>query len=509
VSKPHFTFITTAIDYANGSPHMGHAFEKVGADAMARYRRLKGERVHFAMGMDEHGLKVMQSAEAAGVTPQQWVDSIAVEFETMWQRLSISHDDFVRTTERRHEITATALIKRIQEADGFYRGRYEGWYCVGCEAFKREDELQEEDSGVRRCVLHPNREATWSEENNWFFRLSAFQERLLTLYDAHPEFIQPASRYNEVRNVVEAGLEDISVSRSIDWGIAWPGDDTQTVWVWIEALINYMSATGFPEAGYERYWPAAFHVVGKDITRFHCVIWPAMLMAAGLAPPVSVWGHGFFTFAGRKLSKSEGVRVELGDAIDRFGADAFRYYMLREVPWNDDGEFSWDRFEARYNADLADDLGNLVNRSISMIERYRDGVVPAGARTWLDDEAAATVDRYVAAMDANLLHQGAAAAMELAVATNGFIEAQAPWVQARDPGKAAELDSTLASLARTILTAATLLEPFMPNRMRDLCARFGIERIPLLSEVRDLDVAGHKASRGDILFPKESTAGSA
>lgn len=509
MSEPVFWYITTAIDYANGSPHMGHAFEKVGADAMARYRRRRGDAVHFVMGMDEHGLKVQQSADAAGVTPQEWVDRIAAEFETMWERLSISHDDFMRTTQARHERSASALLRSIQDADAFYRGRYEGWYCVGCESFKREDELNVDEDGVRRCVIHTGREAVWSEENNWFFRLSDYQDRLLRLYDENPGFIQPSSRYNEVRNVVEAGLEDISVSRSIEWGIPWPGDDSQTVWVWIEALVNYVSATGYPEPGYERYWPAACHVVGKDITRFHCVIWPAMLMAAGLEPPRSVWGHGFFTFAGRKLSKSEGVRVELSDVIERFGPDAFRYYMLREVPWNDDGEFSWDRFESRYNADLADDLGNLVNRTISMIERYRGGIIPAGNRTWLDTETAAAVDRYVTAMDAHLLHQGASIAMEIAVAANGFIEAQAPWALAKDPERAAELDATLASLARSILTVAALLEPFMPQKMPGLCARFGFDSVPLIDDLGALPVEGRKAARGDILFPKEKPAGSA
>lgn len=272
MKRPAFTYITTAIDYANGSPHMGHAFEKIGADAMARYRRRKGENVHFVMGMDEHGLKVMQSAEAAGITPQAWVDHIAAEFEAMWKMLHISHDDFIRTTQARHIRGAIELIKRIQDAGAFYRGRYEGWYCVGCESFKREDELFTDDAGVRRCQLHPTRETTWSEENNWFFRLSDYQERLLRFYDERPSFIQPEPRYNEVRRLVEAGLEDISVSRTIPWGIPWPGDPEQTVWVWIEALINYITATGFPEPGWERYWPASWHVIGKDITRFHCVI---------------------------------------------------------------------------------------------------------------------------------------------------------------------------------------------------------------------------------------------
>jgi methionyl-tRNA synthetase len=497
------TYITTAIDYANGAPHMGHAFEKIGADAMARYRRLSGESVHFVMGMDEHGLKVLQSAQTAGVTPQQWVDGIAVEFEGMWKRLLISNDDFIRTTEHRHIRGAIALIERIQTSDAFYRGRYEGWYCVGCESFKREDELVVDDAGIRRCMLHPNREATWSEENNWFFKLTQYRDALLKLYDERPDFIQPEARYNEVRRLVEAGLEDISVSRSIPWGIPWPGDPTQTVWVWIEALINYITATGFPEPGWDRYWPPSYHVIGKDITRFHCVIWPAMLMAARIEVPRAVWAHGFFTFAGRKLSKSEGVRIELKDAVDRFGPDAFRYYILRDVPWNDDGEFTWERFESRYNADLADDLGNLVNRSISMIERYRGGTVPAGAHTRLDDEIARALDSYTRVMDANLLHQGAAVAMDLAVAANGFIEARAPWAQAKDPALAGDLDATLASLARAILATATLLEPFMPGKMADIAARFGRADVPTLNDVKALEVAGRTARRGEVLFPKD------
>ncbi len=499
-------YITTAIDYANGSPHMGHAFEKIGADAMARYRRLRGDDVHFVMGMDEHGLKVLQSAEAADITPQQWVDGVAMEFDAMWSRLLISHDDFIRTTEARHERSAIALVERIQQAGDFHRDRYEGWYCVGCEAFKREDELIVDEQGTRRCVLHPNRTAEWSEENNWFFELSKYQDRLLEFYRTNPDFIQPEPRRNEILRLVEGGLEDISVSRSVAWGIPWPGDASQTIWVWIEALINYVSATGFPEPGYERTWPAACHVIGKDITRFHCVIWPAMLMSAGLEPPGSVWAHGFFNFEGRKLSKSEGVRVELGAAIDRFGPDAFRYYLLRDVPWNDDGEFTWDRFVARYNADLADDLGNLANRAISMIERYRGGTVPRGGRTWLDDEIASAVGRYRSAMDANLLHQGAAAAMELAVKANGFVEARAPWKQAKDPARGEELDATLASLARALAALASLLHPFMPGKMKDLAERLGLNAPVGLADLASLDLANREVHRGTVLFPKEEPA---
>jgi methionyl-tRNA synthetase len=496
-------YITTAIDYANGPPHMGHAFEKIGADAMARYRRLKGEDVYFVMGMDEHGLKVFQSAEAAGITPQQWVDDLAGRFRETWRRLLISNDDFIRTSEPRHHRASQELVRRMQQAGDVQRGRYEGYYCVGCEAFKREDELIRAEDGTLRCPTHPNRQVEWTEEENWFFSLSRYRDRLLRLYEERPEFVQPESRLNEVRRLVEGGLEDVSVSRKVPWGIRWPGDESHTIYVWAEALINYISATGFPEDGYDRTWPADYHVIGKDITRFHCVIWPAMLMSANLPLPRAVWAHGFFTFAGRKLSKSEGVRIELEDAVARFGPDAFRYYLLREVPWNGDGEFAWERFESRYNADLADDLGNLANRTVSMIERYRGGVIPAGGETDLDHEAIATLVRYRSAMDANLLHQGAAAAMELADAANGFIEARAPWSQAKDPAQSAELDATLASLARALLTLATLLEPFMPDKMVELARRFGFERVSLLDEVAAVDPTGRRVERGTVLFPKE------
>ena len=503
MSQPRRYYITTAIDYANGSPHMGHAFEKIGADAMARYHRLRGDDVHFVMGMDEHGLKVLQSAEAGGITPQQWVDGLAAEFEAMWARLLISNDDFIRTTQERHERSAIELVKRIQQSGDFHRDRYAGWYCIGCEAFKRDDELVIDDDGKRRCVLHPNREAQWSEENNWFFELSKYQERLLRFYADHPDFIQPEPRRNEILRLVESGLEDISVSRSVSWGITWPGDETQTIWVWIEALINYISATNFPQPGYERTWPAACHVIGKDITRFHCVIWPAMLMSAGLEPPESVWAHGFVNFDGRKLSKSEGVRIDLGDAVERFGPDAFRYYLLRDVPWDDDGDFTMERFAARYNADLADDLGNLANRAISMIERYRNGVVPGGERTWLDDEIVAALTRYRAAMDGNLLHQGAAAAMDLAVSANGFVEARAPWKQAKDPAAAGDLDATLASLARALVALVSLLHPFMPGKMAELGERIGLGEPLRLADVEGHDPTGRAVHRGAVLFPKE------
>ena len=500
-------YITTAIDYANGPPHLGHALEKVGADAMARYRRLRGESVHFVIGMDEHGIKVQQSAEAAGVSPQAWVDGIAQAFSAMWQRLAISNDDFMRTTQPRHTRCATELVRRIQAADDVYPGRYEGYYCVGCESFKRDDELIRDEGGTIRCPIHLLRTLEWTVEENWFFRLSKYADALLRLYDENPGFIRPESRYNEVRRLVESGLEDISISRAqVEWGIPWPGAEGHVIYVWIEALINYLSASGFPGPGWDAIWPADVHVIGKDITRFHCVIWPAMLMSAGLPLPRSVWAHGFVNFSGRKLSKSEGVRIELSDMIERWGADAFRYYLLRDVPWNGDGDFSLERFDVRYTADLADTLGNLANRTISMIERYRQACVPAGDRTALDDAIDAAVERFREAMDADLLHQGAQTAMELAIAANGFVEERAPWSQAKDAAQASALNATLASLARATAALSTLLEPFLPGTMRALAHRLGLDAPPMLAELRALQLTGRTVHRGEILFPKPKPA---
>lgn len=512
-------YITTAIDYANGAPHLGHALEKIGADAMARYRRLKGEDVHFVVGMDEHGLKVLQSAEAAEVSPQEWVDDVAAQFSATWARLHVSNDDFIRTTQQRHHDAVIEMIHRMTAADDLYQGVYEGYYCVGCEAYKRKDELIEAEAdpesepgagsgsdsdATLRCPLHPHRPITWMEERNWFFRLSRYQERLLHLLDERPGFIQPEQRRNEIRNVIEGGLEDISVSRSrLPWGVPWPGDEDHTAYVWLDALTNYLAAAGFPDDDYETLWPADIHVIGKDITRFHCIYWPAFLLSAQVELPRSVWAHGFVNFAGAKLSKSEGVTFTLDAAIERWGPDALRYYLLREIPWNSDGDVSWDRFDQRYTADLANDLGNLVNRTLSMIERYRDGVVPRGGEVSLDGRIADAIVQYRAAMNANLLHHGAAIALGLAQSANAFVEERAPWKQAKDPAQADALDATLAGLARAVATLAALLQPFIPARAASLAERLGLDGVPKLDDLASLDLTERRVSRGDVLFPKD------
>jgi methionyl-tRNA synthetase len=496
-------YITTAIDYANGSPHLGHAVEKIGADVVARYHRRKGEEVHFVIGMDEHGQKVLQSADAAGVSPKEWVDRIAEEFVEAWKTLRISHDDFIRTTEDRHHRGVEEIIRRIEEKGDFYLGTYSGYYCIGCEGYKTRDELIQEEEDELRCPTHPSLTVQWMEEENWFFRLSAYTEPLLDLLDEHPEFVQPEIRRNEIRKVLEGGLEDISVSRSrLPWGVPWPNDPDHIVYVWLDALTNYLTAVGFPDEAYGEHWPADVHVIGKDITRFHCIYWPAFLMSAGIELPETVWAHGFVTYGGRKLSKSDGVTFELPEAIHRHGPDALRYYLLREVPWNGDGDITRERFDERYTTELANDLGNLANRSLTMIEKYRGGTIPEAPARSLDDACRKAVSRYEEVMDAGLLHQGIAAAMELVSEANGFVEKQAPWSLAKDPAGAPELDATLASLARALLVAATLLHPFMPERMGELARRVGADAVPTLDEVLTLKLAGRSVIRGEPLFPR-------
>jgi methionyl-tRNA synthetase len=352
-------YLTTAIDYANGEPHLGHAFEKIGADVIARYRRLCGDDVHYLTGLDEHGQKVAQAAAAKGISPQAFVDEIATSFQAMWDRLGISYDQFVRTTNPAHKRGVTALIERIHERspDDFFEQTYEGWYCVGCELFKRENEIVD-----GTCVLHPTRTLEWTQERNWFFRLSRYEDFLRTLIHSQESFVQPASRRNEMLALLDQGLEDISITRSrLTWAIPFPlpssSGESQGTWVWFDALPNYLTGTGFPDPVWEKRWPAQLHVVGKDINRLHTIVWPAMLQAAQLPLPERVWVHGFVNLGGERFSKSAGVRLELSDALQRFGVDAFRYFLMREVPFDADGNFSWERFEERYNADLANAWG--------------------------------------------------------------------------------------------------------------------------------------------------------
>lgn len=473
-------YLTTAIDYANGEPHFGHALEKIGADAVARYRRLRGDDVHFLIGMDEHGQKVAQAAQERGIPPQQLVDGLADSFRAMWSRLGISYDQFIRTTDPGHEAGVRALIERIfaRRPDDCYERAYEGWYCVGCETFKRDDEIVD-----GKCVLHQTRTLTWTAERNWFFRLSRYAPFLERLFQERRDFLQPDSRRNEILGLLKQGLEDIPISRArLAWAIPFPhptsDGEHQGTWVWFDALPNYLTATGYPNAGFEAHWPAQLHIIGKDITRLHCVVWPAMLEAAGLPLPERVWAHGFISLGGERFSKSAGVRLDLGTAVGRYGPDAFRYFLLREIPFDGDGDFSMERFDERYVAELADAFGNLASRVLAMLDRYRGGAVPAsGETTPLDRAGEAAMDRYRGAMDALLLHRGAAAAWELVSEANAFVERQAPWALAK-AGDAAALDATLAALARCLARLAALAGPFIPHAAGTLWSALGLDGHP-------------------------------
>ena len=498
-------FLTTAIDYANGDPHLGHAFEKIGADCIARWHRLRGEDVWFLIGMDEHGQKVAQAAEKEGISPQDYTDRIAERFEATWDRLAISRDQFIRTTAAEHKAGVQELIEKIfaRNPDDFYERAYEGMYCVGCESFKQEGEIVD-----GRCVLHPTRTLELVQERNWFFRLSRYQAFLTDLIESRPEFIQPESRRNEILGLLRQGLEDISASRSrFSWGVPFPRrtstGEVQTTYVWFDALPNYWTATRF--AGSRAAWPADLHVIGKDITRFHCVIWPAMLHAAGEPLPRHVWAHGFIYLGGERFSKSAGVKLDLDEAIDRFGADAFRYFLLREVPWDGDGNFSWERFEERYVSDLADGLGNLASRSLAMLERYRGGVVPADAtRTPLDQTGEDVVARFAAAMDALDLRGAAEVTWELVSRANGYIVETAPWSLAK-AGKDAELDVALAALARCLARLAAMVTPFMPGKAEALWVHLGAAaemQARAWELARRPALGGWRVTKPEGLFPK-------
>jgi methionyl-tRNA synthetase len=499
-------YLTTAIDYSNGDPHLGHALEKVGADAIARYRRLRGDQVHFLMGMDEHSQSVLQAAAKGGVSPQAWVDRMAERFREFWHRLECSNDDWIRTTEPRHAQSVTELLRRIQRfnPDDLYVAEYEGLYCTGCEEFKQESQIVN-----GRCIEHPSLELIPTRERNHFFRLSRYGGELRDLISRGEFRVEPAIRRNEVLRLLESGLQDISVSRLRQpWGIPFPGDRDQTVYVWFDALINYLSATGFPEPGFDRLWPADLHVIGKGITRFHCVIWPAMLLAAGLNLPRQVWAHGYVQWEGTKMSKTAGTAVTLDEAIDRHGPDALRYFLLREVGFEADGNFTWERFDERYTADLADGLGNLTSRSLAMITRYRSGLVPnSGGVTTLDHAGRDALERYATAMDALDLRGGCEAAWTLVSSANLFVQQTAPWSLAK-AGKDSELDEVLEALARALARLAVMVSPFIPGKAQALWQMLGMEDQVTAEHwvfAQKPELSGRRVRPPEVLFPKPAT----
>ncbi len=468
-TRPYF--ITTAIDYPNSRPHIGTAFEKIGADVQARFRRMEGHDVHFLMGNDENTIKVSQRASELGMEPQPYVDDMARQFQHVWRSLAISYDDFIQTSEARHHAGCRRFIQAVYDSGDIYKKLYNGLYCTGCESFKTEKELVD-----GRCPNHPQIACRVVEEENYFFRLSAYQDRLLKLYEERPGFIQPESRYNEIVSLVTSGLQDISITRKgFTWGIPVPFDEEQTIYVWFDALLNYITAIGYgaDDERFAAWWPASVHVIGKDITRFHCALWPAMLMSAGLPLPEQVYAHGFVYRKNEesgtleKMSKSLGNVVEPMQLIERFSAEGFRYYFMSQCPFGGDGEFSFERFTDVYNAHLANNLGNMYSRVLSMCLKYFEGRLDGSAAIDCNQWWRAELDlpkvvdelrRLVGTFQYPLALQRIW--LEILDAVNRYIQATRPFQLIKtDPGATRVV---LANLAQAMRTLAILIKPFLP-----------------------------------------------
>ena len=512
-------YITTPIYYVNGEPHIGTAYTTIAADTVARAKRMQGFDVHFLTGLDEHGQKVAQSAEEHGMTPQNWCDSQVEQFYDLWKTLNISNDDFIRTTQERHIVAVQEFMQRLKDKGYLYKSAYEGWYCIHEETYYTDSEVIEIDG--KKCCPDCKRPLNYEKdgEENWFFKLSEFGDKLLELYDKCPNFVSPSIRMNEVRSFVERGLHDLSVSRSsFDWGVPLPFDINHVVYVWVDALINYLSALGFGSGDtsmLERFWPANFHFVGKDIIRFHCVIWPAMLMAADMPVPKRVFAHGFLMAEdGSKMSKSKGNALYPPELIERYGVDAYRYYFMSDVTFGADANIGNARMTEVYNTDLANTYGNLFSRVSNMINKYADGVVPevtsealAEFENPLKELADTLYEKWKAGIDNIDFGAATGAVMELLHAANLYVETSAPWNLAKDEANTQELYYALYNALEACRIAAYYLAPFMPTTSTELLSRIecslpkDCENIQETTKWGKLP-SGNNVTKGDALFPR-------
>ena len=519
-------YVTTPIYYVNDAPHIGHAYTTVAGDVLTRWHRQRGDRTFYLTGTDEHGTKVQQAAEASGVSPQDWVDRLVADsWQPMLTTIDAANDDFIRTTQDRHKAGVQKFWEALKERGYVYQDTFDGPYCVGCEEFKQPGDLVAGTgayAGSQVCPVH-GKPVEQLQEENWFFRLSDFTDRLLEHYARFPDFVSPASARNEVVSFVKQGLRDISMSRSsVSWGIPLAWDAEQVTYVWFDALLNYITAIGYgaapgsaPANLFARTWPADVHLVGKDILRFHAVFWPAMLMAADLPLPRRVFAHGWLLVGGEKMSKSKLTGISPEQITEDFGSDAFRYYFLRAIAFGQDGSFSWEDMHARYTAELANGLGNLASRGTAMVARYRDGALPAAhdfeapERALIDAlaETASVADRAFLALD---FSTGIAAVKEFVDRVNGYVTEQEPWVLAKDEFRAARLDVVLYTICESLRAVAVLYNPLMPKAMSSLWHQLGAHvQLGPIVEQRISDVArwgqlppGTVITKGESLFPR-------
>ena len=490
-------FISTPIYYPSDRLHIGHAYCTTIADAVARFQRLAGKDVFFLTGSDEHGQKIQRKAAEVGQSPIQYVDHIVASFQMLWEKLGISNDDFIRTTEKRHHEVVQAIFQKIYDQGDIYKAAYEGWYCTPCETFWLERQLT--DGNCPDC----GRPVEMVQEESYFFRMSKYQDRLLKHIEDHPEFIQPVSRRNEMINFIKQGLEDLCVSRTtFDWGIPVPFDRKHVVYVWFDALTNYITATGYlhDREKFAKFWPADVHLVGKEIVRFHSIIWPIILMALGVELPKKVYGHGWLVVEGDKMSKSKGNVIDPVLLIEEFGADAIRYFLLREINLGQDGNFSRDALIKRINSDLANDLGNLLHRTLNMMQRYNGGVMgQADAPTDVDAPllamAKATPPRYRAMMENMDINGAIKEIWQLIGRANKYIDETEPWKLAKDPANATRLNTVLSNLLEVLSMVSVLVEPFIPTTSRRIRAQLGL---PLDVTPANLDALGEFGAAGTI-----------